>query len=143
MSRVLAGLRVIDLGRYVAGPYCATLLGYLGADVVRVERPGGGEDRYVAPLADDSGGSVFMQTGCNKRSLTLNFRHARSREVLDRLVGTADVVVANLPPAALEKLGLTYPRLRTINPRIILTTQTAFGTHGPWRERGGFDGDGC
>ncbi len=142
MSQVLAGLRVVDLGRYVAGPYCATLLGYLGADVVRVERPGGGEDRYIAPLGADGGGSVLMQTGCNKRSLTLNLRHDRSREVLDRLVEAADVVVANLPPAALEKLGLTYPRLRSINPRIILTTQTAFGTRGPWRDRGGFDGVG-
>jgi crotonobetainyl-CoA:carnitine CoA-transferase CaiB-like acyl-CoA transferase len=142
MSRVLDGLRVIDLGRYVAGPYCATLLGYLGADVIRVERPGGGEDRYIAPLADDDAGSVFMQTGCNKRSLTLNLRHARSREVLDRLVTSADVVVANLPAAALEKLGLTYERLGELNPRLILTTQTAFGTDGPWRDRGGFDGVG-
>ncbi|MDJ0699873.1 MAG: CoA transferase [Woeseiaceae bacterium] len=142
MSRVLEGIRVIDLGRYVAGPYCATLLGYLGADVIRVERPGGGEDRYIAPLGDDDGGSVFMQTGCNKRSLTLNLRHARSREILDRLVTSADVVVANLPPAALENIGLTYERLRELNPRLILTTQTAFGTEGPWRDRGGFDGVG-
>ena len=142
MSRVLEGLRVVDLGRYVAGPYCATLLGYLGADVIRVERPGGGEDRYIAPLGDDDGGSVFMQTGSNKRSLTLNLRHQQSRDVLDRLVKSADVVVANLPPAALEKLGLTYERLRRINPRLVLTTQTAFGTTGPWRDRGGFDGVG-
>lgn len=142
MSGVLDGLRVIDLGRYVAGPYCATLLAHLGADVIRVERPGGGEDRYIAPLDADDGGSVFMQTGCNKRSLTLNLGHVRAHEILDRLVESADVVVANLPPAALEKLGLTYERLRGINPRIILTTQTAFGTEGPWRDRGGFDGVG-
>lgn len=140
MSFVLDGLRVVDLGRYVAGPYCATLLGYLGADVIRVEKPGGGEDRYIAPLAEDGGGSVFMQTGCNKRSLTLNLRHERSPEVLDRLVQSADVVVANLPPDALAKLGLDYERLREINPRVILTTQTAFGSKGPWRDRGGFDG---
>ena len=142
LSGVLDGLRVIDLGRYVAGPYCATLLAYLGAEVIRVERPGGGEDRYIAPLGDDGGGSVFMQTGCNKRSLTLKLGHERGREVLDRLVESADVVVANLPPAALEKLGLTYERLCELNPRIILTTQTAFGAEGPWRDRGGFDGVG-
>ena len=63
MANVLEGIRVLDLGRYVAGPYCATLLGYLGADVIRIERPGGGEDRFIAPLGDDDGGSVIMQTG--------------------------------------------------------------------------------
>ena len=142
MSGILSSLRVIDLGRYVAGPYCATLLGYLGADVIRIERPGGGEDRYVGPLGDDTGGSVFMQTGSNKRSVTLNLRHEKSREVLERLIGTADVLVANLPPAALERLGLSYERVHELNPRLILTTQTAFGNRGPWRERGGFDGVG-
>ncbi|MEM8683277.1 MAG: CoA transferase [Pseudomonadota bacterium] len=142
MSEILDGIRVLDLGRYVAGPYCATLLGYLGADVIRVERPGGGEDRFIAPLGDDDGGSVFMQTGCNKRSLTLNFRHEKSREILDRLIESSDVVVANLPPAALEKLGLSWQRIRAMNPRIVLTTQTAFGTQGPWANRGGFDGVG-
>ncbi len=142
MTAILDGIRVLDLGRYVAGPYCATLLGYLGADVIRVERPGGGEDRFIAPLGDDDGGSVFMQTGCNKRSLTLNFRHEKSREVLDRLIESSDVVVANLPPAALEKLGLSWERISAMNPRIVLTTQTAFGTEGPWANRGGFDGVG-
>ena len=142
MRAVLQGVRVLDLGRYVAGPYCATLLGYLGAEVIRVERVGGGEDRFIAPLGDDDGGSVLMQTGCNKRSLTLNFRSERSREVLDRLIEYVDVIVANLPPKALESLGLDYERISERNPRVILTTQTAFGTSGPWRDRGGFDGVG-
>lgn len=142
MTAILDGIRVLDLGRYVAGPYCATLLGYLGADVIRVERPGGGEDRFIAPLGDDDGGSVFMQTGCNKRSLTLNLRHEDSRGILDRLIESSDVVVANLPPAALDKLGLSWERISRMNPRIVLTTQTAFGTEGPWANRGGFDGVG-
>ncbi len=142
MSPILDGVRVLDFGRYVAGPYCATLLGYLGADVIRVERPGGGEDRYIAPLGDDAGGSVIMQTGCNKRSLTLNLRAAGSREIVDRLLETADVVVANLPPAALDRLGLGYERIAGINPRIVLTSLTAFGPEGPFAERGGFDGVG-
>ena len=142
MSGILKGVRVIDLGRYVAGPYCATLLGYLGADVIRVERPGGGEDRYIAPLADDDAGSVMMQTGCNKRSLTLNLRDEKSREILDRLVRESDVIVANLPPAFLERLGLNYDRISALNPRIILATQSAFGSTGPWSDRGGFDGVG-
>lgn len=142
MSPILDGIRVLDFGRYVAGPYCATLLGYLGADVIRIERPGGGEDRYIAPLADDDGGSVIMQTGCNKRSLTLNLRAAASRDIIERLLETTDVVVANLPPATLDRLGLGYERIAGINPRIVLTSLTAFGTHGPFAERGGFDGVG-
>ena len=84
MSGILDGMRVLDFGRYVAGPYCATLLGYLGADVIRVERPGGGEDRFIAPLSDAGTGSVVMQTGCNKRSLTLNFRAPRSQEIVEK-----------------------------------------------------------
>lgn len=139
---VLSGLRVLDLGRYVAGPYCATLLGYLGAEVIRIEKPGGGEDRYIAPLDDLDAGSVMMQTGCNKRSLTLNLKAEDSGRILDRLVAGSDVIVANLPPPMLKKLGLDYERIRAINPRIILTTVTAFGDGGPWANRGGFDGVG-
>ncbi|MEM7504965.1 MAG: CoA transferase, partial [Pseudomonadota bacterium] len=139
---MLKNVRVLDMGRYVAGPYCATLLGYLGADVVRVERPGGGEDRFIAPLHDDDGGSVLMQTGCNKRSLSLNLRHADSREILDRLARRADVIVANLPSKFLESIGFGYERLSTLNPGVVLVTQTAFGADGPWSDRGGFDGVG-
>jgi crotonobetainyl-CoA:carnitine CoA-transferase CaiB-like acyl-CoA transferase len=139
---VLAGIRVLDFGRYVAGPYCATLLGYLGADVIRIERREGGEDRYIAPLAATGEGGVFLQTSCNKRSLTLNLRSDQSAAIIRRLVESADVVVANLPPQALQDLGLDYATLQSINPRIILTTQTAFGTEGAWAGHGGFDGIG-
>lgn len=142
MSGILDNIRVLDFGRYVAGPYCATLLGYLGAEVVRIERPGGGEDRFIAPLGEGDTGSVFMQTGCNKKSLSLNLRAEESREIIDRLLGSADVVVANLPPAALAKMGLDYERIAGINPRIVLTSLTAFGTNGPFANRGGFDGVG-
>jgi crotonobetainyl-CoA:carnitine CoA-transferase CaiB-like acyl-CoA transferase len=139
---VLAGIRVLDFGRYVAGPYCATLLGYLGADVIRIERREGGEDRYIAPVTASGEGAVFLQTSCNKRSLTLNLGHPGSREIVGRLVQTADVVVANMPPAALQSSGLDYQTLRRIRPNIILTSQTAFGDEGPYRDRGGFDGVG-
>ncbi len=142
MDRILKDIRVLDFGRYVAGPYCATLLAYLGADVIRIERPGGGEDRFIAPLGDDGFGSVYMQTGCNKRSLALNLRAPESREVIDKLIETADVVVANLPPSALLRLGLDYARISALNPRIVLTSLTAFGTEGPFADRGGFDGVG-
>jgi crotonobetainyl-CoA:carnitine CoA-transferase CaiB-like acyl-CoA transferase len=139
---VLKGIRVLDFGRYVAGPYCATLLGYLGADVIRIERLGGGEDRFIAPVTASGEGAVLLQTGCNKRSLALDLRQAGSQPVVRRLAASADVVVANLPPATLRGLGLDYQTLRQVRPDIILVTQTAFGDTGPYRDRGGFDGVG-
>ncbi len=142
MSGILTGVRVLDFGRYVAGPYCATLLGYLGADVIRIERREGGEDRFIAPITLDGEGAVLFQTACNKRSLTLDLGKPASREIVHRLVGRADVVVANLPPAALRAAGLDYESLRRVRTDIILTTQTAFGDAGPYRDRGGFDGVG-
>lgn len=139
---ILGGIRVLDYGRYVAGPYCATLLGYLGAEVIRVEKRGGGEDRYIAPVCDNGEGSVFLQTGCNKKSMTLEPVGEEGREVTRRLVRSADVVVANLPPPALAAMGLDYPSLQALNPRIVLASQTAFGEQGPYAARGGFDGIG-
>ncbi len=79
MSAVLDGIRVLDFGRYVAAPYCATLLGYLGADVIRVERPGGGEDRAIATVEDNGYFAVFLQTSCNKRRLCLNLGDPQAR----------------------------------------------------------------
>jgi crotonobetainyl-CoA:carnitine CoA-transferase CaiB-like acyl-CoA transferase len=139
---VLTGVRVLDFGRYVAGPYCATLLGYLGAEVIRIEKREGGEDRYIAPIAASGEGGVFFQTACNKLSVTLDPATPQGREVVRRLLRTADVVVANLPPATLTSLGLDYASVAAIRPDIILVTQTAFGTSGPLAGRGGFDGVG-
>ncbi len=139
---VLAGVRVLDFGRYVAGPYCATLLGYLGAEVIRVEKRDGGEDRYIAPIAAGGEGGVFFQTGCNKQSLTLDPSSPAGREIVRRLVLETDVVVANLPPASLRALGLDYASLKAVRPDVILVTQTSFGDHGPLADRGGFDGVG-
>ncbi|WP_425407899.1 CaiB/BaiF CoA transferase family protein [Hyphococcus sp.] len=145
MTRLLEGIRVLDIGRYVAGPYCATLLGYFGAEVIRVERPRGGEDRYIAPLftRDDGApgeGGLFMQTACGKKSLTLNLSHPDGLEALKKLASQCDVICANLPPKALEKLGLDWRMLSKINPKAILVTQTGFGARGPDKDKGGFDG---
>lgn len=137
----LDGIRVIDFSRYIAGPYCATLLAYLGADVIRVEKPDGGEDRFVSPVSETAS-AVFLQTGCNKRSLCLDLKHTRALEVVRRLVESADVVIANMPPAVLRRMGIDYEGLCAIKPDIILTTQTAYGHEGPWRDRLGFDGIG-
>jgi crotonobetainyl-CoA:carnitine CoA-transferase CaiB-like acyl-CoA transferase len=139
---VLAGVRVLDFGRYVAGPYCATLLGYLGAEVIRIEKREGGEDRYIAPITAGGEGGVFFQTACNKQSLTLDPATPQGREIVRRLVREADIVVANLPPASLKSLGLDYESLKAIRADIILVTQTSFGDRGPLADRGGFDGVG-
>jgi len=140
VSDVLAGVRVLDFGRYIAGPYCAALLADLGADVIRVERRGGGEDRWVAPVAPDGAGALFLTMNRNKRAMTLDPACPEGREIVKRLVATADVVVANLPPEVLRSLALDLDSLRRVKPDIILTTVTAFGAGGPWSHRHGFDG---
>ncbi|MDO6711588.1 CoA transferase [Aliiglaciecola sp. 2_MG-2023] len=139
MNNILDGVRVLDFGRYIAGPFCATLLADLGADVIRIEKPAGGEDRFTVPINDAGEGAYYMQIGRNKRGITLNPASQEGREVVRRLVKTADVVVANLPYPALKKLGLDYETLVSIKPDIILTTGSAFGSTGPYATRGGFD----
>ncbi len=139
MESILANVRVLDFGRFIAGPCCAALLGDFGADVIRVEKRGGSEDRYLLPIAPSGDGATFMQLNRNKRSLTLDPAGERGREVVRRLVATADVVVVNLPAPALVALGLDYESLRAVRPDIILTALTAFGSEGPYRDRVGFD----
>jgi crotonobetainyl-CoA:carnitine CoA-transferase CaiB-like acyl-CoA transferase len=139
---VLAGIRVLDFGRYIAGPYCAALLADLGADVIRVERIGGGEDRTVAPVGADDVGAMYLVMNRNKRAMTLDPASGEGREIVRKLVATADVVVANLPPEVLRGLALDLESLRRVKPDIILTTVTAFGAGGPWSHKHGFDGIG-
>lgn len=142
MTDLLAGVRVLDFGRYIAGPYCAALLGDLGAEVIRIERREGGEDRWIMPVADDGAGALYLVMNRNKRGMTLDPAHPEGREVVRRLVATADVVVANLPPEVLRSLGLDLESLRAVKPDIVLTTATAFGAGGPMSQRHGFDGIG-
>ena len=142
MPGVLDGVRVLDFGRYIAGPFCAALLGDLGADVVRVEKVRGGEDRFLVPLTPAGDGALFMQVNRNKRGMTLNPMKPAGRDVLRRLAAGADVVVANLPDPALRALGLDYASLATVNDRIVLTSVSAFGAGGPYSDKVGFDGVG-
>ncbi len=147
MTGVLDGVRVLDFGRYIAGPYCATMLGYMGAEVIRVEKLKGGEDRYVYPLyhhddGSEGEGSLFNQVGTNKKSITLNPTKPEGREIVKKLVATADVVVANLPAPAMKALGLDYDSLTATKPDIILASISTFGPTGPYANRGGFDGIG-
>ena len=142
MSSVLQGVRVLDFGRYVAGPFCAALLADFGADVIRVERVGGSEDRFVMPVTEAGEGALFLQANRNKRSVTLDIDRPEGREVVKRLVESADVVVVNMPPQTLLNLGLDYANLSRIRADIIVTVVSAFGGNGPYSERIGFDGVG-
>lgn len=141
-NAVLQGIRVLDFGRYIAGPFCASLLADLGADVIRIEKVSGSEDRFLSPITPQGDGALFMQMGRNKRGMTLNPMKPQGRELVRRLVATADVVVANLPPDTLRAMGLDYESLCRIRPDIILTLITAFGSGGPYSQRVGFDGLG-
>lgn len=142
MGGVLDGVRVLDFGRYIAGPYCAALLGDFGAEVIRIEKVDGSEDRFQAPITETGDGGLFMQMNRNKKSLTLNPMKPEGREIVAKLVATADVVVANLPPDTLKAMGLDYDSLKAIKPDIILTTVSAYGHGGPYSDRVGFDGIG-
>lgn len=142
MNQVLEGIRVLDFGRYIAGPFCAGLLGDMGAEVIRIEKVRGSEDRYLSPVTGNGDGALYMQMGRNKKGLTLNPMKPEGREVVRRLVATADVVVANLPPDTLKTMGLDYESLTAVRPDIILTMISAFGTGGPYSNRVGFDGLG-
>lgn len=135
MEGVLAGYRVLDFGRYIAGPYCASLLAEFGADVIRIEKRTGGEDRVQAPMTATREGPLFLQMNRNKRCLTLDPMKPEGQEVVRRLVATADVVIANLPPQTLAAMKLDYPSLKAVKPDIILTHVTAYGQGGPYSER--------
>src|SRR5215813_3933197 len=135
----LAGIRVVDFGRFIAGPYCAMLLADMGADVIRVDRRQGSEDRYLAPVTKSGDGAHFLSLNRNKRSLTLDTARPESAEIIRRLAGRADVVVANLPIDVLKKMGLDYDTLRAIKPDIILARISTFGPDGPYAQRLGFD----
>jgi len=136
----LNGVRVLDFGRFIAGPYCAALLAEYGADVIRIEKRTGSEDRFTTPVTSGGEGALFMQMNRNKRSITLDPMNPAGREVVRKLVASADVVVANLPPQTLAAMGLDYDSLRAIKPDIILTTSSAFGPTGPMSSFVGFDG---
>jgi crotonobetainyl-CoA:carnitine CoA-transferase CaiB-like acyl-CoA transferase len=136
--RALDGVRVLDAASMLAGPYGATLLGDLGADVIKLEPPKGDETRRFGPRRGTDSG-VFVGVNRNKRSVAVDLRTDDGRVVLDALVRWADVVVDNLRPRAKATLGLDYERLHAINPRIISVSVSTFGETGPYAGRPGID----
>ncbi|HYI16121.1 MAG TPA: CoA transferase [Thermomicrobiales bacterium] len=141
MTEPLAGIRVIELSRHLAGPFAAMTLGDLGADVLKVEPPGRGDDtRGFPPYWRDSGESCYyLSTNRNKRGMTLDLASSEGQDILRKLVAEADILIENFRRGTLERWGLGYEQLREINPRLIFCTISAVGSTGPDRDRAGVD----
>jgi len=135
----LKGIRVLDLTRVLAGPYCAMLLGDMGAEVIKVEEPGKGDDTRGWPPFAGGQSTYFMSVNRNKQSLTLNLKAPEGRELLKKLVKKSDVLLENFRTGTMEKLGLGYATLAKLNPRLIYCAMSGFGESGPESHRGGYD----
>ncbi len=134
----LTGIRVLELGSMVAAPLGATLLGDMGADVIKIEPPGGEEGRRVGPrLGDDTG--LYIGVNRNKRGMVLDLTRPPGRDVLRRLVQQTDIVIHNQRSPARERLGLDYAALAAIRADIILVTVSTYGESGPYAGRPGID----
>jgi len=140
MDAPLAGLLVADLTQNVAGPFCAQILGDMGAEVVKIERAGRGDDaRAWAPPYWGHESATFMSVNRSKRSLAVDLKSREGLAIVERLVTRADVFVQSLRAGAVEELGLGWERARALNPRLVYCSVTAFGTEGPLRDRPGYD----
>jgi crotonobetainyl-CoA:carnitine CoA-transferase CaiB-like acyl-CoA transferase len=137
--QALDGIRVLDLGTYIAGPFCATVLGEFGAEVIKVERPGTGDNTRRFGTETDCGDTlVWLSEGRNKRSVTLDLGQPRGLELLRELVTTADIVIENFRPGVMERWGLDYESIKALNPGAILVRVSAYGQTGPMSGQPGF-----
>ncbi len=140
MPGFLEGVRVVDLTHYISGPYCTRLMGTMGADVVKVERPRSGDPaRQMGPfppsrVGDWESSATFMYLNCSKKSITLDLKSGPGREILLRLVESADILVENFAPRVLPSLGLEYETLASRNPALVMTSISNFGQTGPYRD---------
>src|SRR6266851_3494304 len=139
MSGALDGLVALDLATYVAAPFCCTLLGELGADVIKVEQPGLGDDlRRLGHKAADGISYMWLVEGRNKKSITCNLREPEGQALIARLAARADILAENFRPGTMEKWNLGYDALSSVNPRLVMVRISAFGQTGPSRGRPGF-----
>ncbi len=143
MSRALAGVRVLDLTNVLAGPFCAYQLALLGADVIKIEVPEGGD--LARQLGADAGlnsrhmGASFLAQNAGKKSVTLNLKTSEGKDVLRRLVESADVLVENFRPGVMARLGVSYPELKAINPKLVYCAISGFGQEGPMKGAPAYD----
>ncbi|MFI5326915.1 MAG: CaiB/BaiF CoA transferase family protein, partial [Candidatus Rokuibacteriota bacterium] len=138
-DRALTGLRILDLTQFEAGTSCTQLLGWLGADVIKIEPPGGEQSRRNRPEVPGLDAMFFLLFNSNKRSVTIDLKKPEGHALFLQLAERADVVVENFAPGLMERLGLDFDRLRAVNPRIILARLKGFGLSGPYHEFKSFD----
>jgi crotonobetainyl-CoA:carnitine CoA-transferase CaiB-like acyl-CoA transferase len=142
-SGPLAGLRVLDLSRVLAGPWATQILGDMGADVIKIEQPGQGDDtrRWGPPFLDDGSkdAAYYLCANRNKQSVAINLADPRGAELIRRIAADCDIVVENFRVGGLVKYGLDYASLSAVNPRLIYCSITGFGQDGPYKDRGGYD----
>ena len=136
---LLDGIRVLDLSRVLAGPYCGMMLGDMGADVIKIEVPGKGDDARINYPIINGESAYFMNLNRNKRGITLNLKSEKGKEIFRKLVAKSDIVLENYRPGVMEKLGLGYEDLKKINPAIIYGSVSGFGHFGPYSQRPGYD----
>jgi len=139
MAAPLEGIRVLDVSRWVAGPFCALVLGDLGADVVKIESHKGGDDSRVVQPQVNGESIYFMVFNRNKRGVTLNFRHPNGPAILRQMAAQADVLIENFRPGTMEAMGCSYSTLSEINPRLVMVSISGFGQDGPLARRPCFD----
>jgi crotonobetainyl-CoA:carnitine CoA-transferase CaiB-like acyl-CoA transferase len=138
--RPLAGLRVVDLTRVLSGPYCSMQLGDLGAEVIKVEQPGKGDDtRAFAPPYQGEEAAYFLSVNRNKKSITLDMKHEAGKEVLRRLIDVSDVLVENFRPGAMARLGFGFAAVHARRPSLVYCSISGFGDTGPQKDRPGYD----
>jgi crotonobetainyl-CoA:carnitine CoA-transferase CaiB-like acyl-CoA transferase len=135
---VLHGIRVLDLGRYQAGPRCTLMLARMGAEVIKVEKIGGEDGRSFPPQV--RGSSIYWaQYNSGKKSLAINLRHEKGKEVLRQLVKISDIFLQNFQPGIIAEMGFSYEVLHSLNPRIVMVNVSGYGQYGPYRDRPGLD----
>ncbi len=139
MDAILEGIRVLDLSRHISGPYGTLLLSDFGAEVIRIERPRGEDDRYLGLQGPSGDGFMYMNQARNKKAITLNYTNSKAIPLLIELVKRSDVLVHNFSPGAVKALGIGYEVLREHNPALVYAEITGFGSRGPYAERVAFD----
>jgi crotonobetainyl-CoA:carnitine CoA-transferase CaiB-like acyl-CoA transferase len=137
MSQPLEGIRVLELGNFIAGPFCGMLLGDMGADVIKIERPARGDQTRAMPPLVNGESASFAALNRNKRSLVLDLKQPEARDIVLELAKKSDVFLENNRPGVLDKLGLGAAQVRAVNPDIVYTSASGFGQSGPYRKRAG------
>lgn len=138
-KKVLEGIKVLDFSRYIAGAYCAKILADMGAEAIRVDDPGGSDDRFQPPFGPNREPLQAISLNCNKRGITLNLRSEKGKEIFRNLIGWADIVVENFSPPAKKLFGFDYEDIKAINPRAILLSFSGYGSYGPYKDYLAFD----